>query len=142
LAIELKKPVFLHQRDAHAEFLPILKEYRAQLADAVVHCFTDTEAALEEYLALDCCIGITGWVCDERRGGTLRSAVRKIPDERLLVETDAPYLLPHTAPRTAHRRNEPMYLPYVVRALAKARGQQEAHIAAITERNALRVFLS
>ena len=144
LAAELKKPVFLHQRDAHAEFLPMLKEHRAQLADVVVHCFTDTQAALEDYLALDCCIGITGWVCDERRGLALREAVKAIPDDRLLVETDAPYLLPRTAPitvvRGAHRRNEPMFLPWIVRALAEARGQDEAHVGRITADNAKRFF--
>jgi TatD DNase family protein len=140
LAAELGKPVFLHQRDAHVEFLPMLKEFRAQLADAVVHCFTDTEAALEDYLALDCHVGITGWICDERRGTALRAAVKKIPDDRLLVETDAPYLLPRTAPKTAHRRNEPAYLPHVVRGLAEARGQAEAHVARITADNARRFF--
>ena len=153
LAIELKKPVFLHQRDAHADFLPLLKEFRPQLADVVVHCFTDTQAALEDYLALDCHIGITGWICDERRGVALRHAVKRIPDDRLLVETDSPYLLPRTAPKPApssprsgrtegagHRRNEPMYLPWVVRALAEARGQTPEHVAAITRRNAERAF--
>ena len=99
LAATARKPVFLHQRDAHADFLPMLKEHRPQLADAVVHCFTDTQAALEECLALDCYIGITGWVCDERRGLALRETVKAIPDDRLLVETDAPYLLPRTSPK-------------------------------------------
>jgi len=144
LAIDARKPVFLHQRDAHVDFLPILKEHRAQLADAVVHCFTDTEAALEDYLALKCYIGITGWICDERQGLTLRTAAKKIPDDRLLVETDAPYLLPRTAPaalaKGAHRRNEPMFLPYVVRALAETRGQSEAQVARATAANARRVF--
>lgn len=140
LAVELKKPVFLHQRDAHADFLPMLKESRTQLVDAVVHCFTDTQAALEEYLALDCYIGITGWICDERRGVGLRDAAKRIPDDRLLVETDAPYLLPRTAPKVAHRRNEPMYLPYVVHSLAQARGQDGAHVARITAENARRFF--
>lgn len=140
LAADARKPVFLHQRDAHADFLPILKEYRAHLADAIVHCFTDTEAALEEYLSLGCHIGITGWVCDERRGLALRAAVKKIPDDRVLVETDAPYLLPRNAPKADHRRNEPMFLPYIVRALAEARGQPEAQVARATSDNARRVF--
>ncbi len=140
LAAELGKPLFLHQRDAHADFLPMLKEHRALLADTVVHCFTDTQAALEDYLALGCSIGITGWVCDERRGLPLREAVKAIPDDRLLVETDAPYLLPRTGPKVAHRRNEPAYLPYVVRALAEARGQDETHVAAATAANARRFF--
>ncbi len=140
LAAELGKPLFLHQRDAHADFLPMLQEHRAQLAGVVVHCFTDTQAALEDYLALGCSIGITGWVCDERRGLALREAVKAIPDDRLLVETDAPFLLPRTAPKPAHRRNEPMFLPYVVRALAEARGQDEAQVARITSDNARRFF--
>ncbi|MGH8442975.1 MAG: TatD family hydrolase [Nevskiaceae bacterium] len=140
LAAVARKPVFLHQRDAHAEFLPILKEHRPQLVGVVVHCFTDTAAALEDYLALGCSIGITGWVCDERRGLALREAVKAIPDDRLLVETDAPYLLPRTAPKPAHRRNEPMFLPFVVRALAEARGQTEAHVGDITADNAKRFF--
>ena len=140
IAVDARKPVFLHQRDAHAAFLPILKEFRAQLVDVVVHCFTDTRAALEDYLSLGCYIGITGWICDERRGMGLREAATHIPDDRLLVETDAPYLLPRTAPKTAHRRNEPMYLPYVVRALAQARHQAEAQVAQVTTDNALRFF--
>lgn len=140
LAVDARKPVFLHQRDAHAAFLPILREHRAQLVDVVVHCFTDTQAALEDYLALGCYIGITGWICDERRGLGLREVARHIPDDRLLVETDAPYLLPRTAPRASHRRNEPAYLPYVVRALAEARAQPEQHVARITTENAQRFF--
>jgi TatD DNase family protein len=140
LAAELRKPVFLHQRDAHAAFLPILREHRPQLAGAVVHCFTDTQAALEDCLALECSIGITGWICDERRGQGLREVAKRIPDDRLLIETDAPYLLPRTAPKTSHRRNEPMFLPYVVRALAEARGQDEAQVARITTDNAKRFF--
>jgi len=140
LAAELRKPVFLHQRDAHADFLPILEEYRPQLVDAVVHCFTDTRAAMEDYVALGCAIGITGWICDERRGLGLREVARHIPDDRLLIETDAPYLLPRTAPKTASRRNEPAYLAYVVRALAEARGQGEAHVAQVTTANARRFF--
>ena len=144
LAVKLKKPVFLHQRDAHADFLPILREHRPQLADVVVHCFTDTRAALEDCLAQDCHIGITGWVCDEKRGAGLREIVAQIPDERLLIETDAPYLLPHNAPRdrtrVSGRRNEPALLPWVVKALASLRNQTEQQVADITTANARRFF--
>ena len=109
IAAELGKPLFLHQRDAHAEFLALLKRYRPRVPAAVVHCFTDTREALRDYLALDCHIGITGWICDERRGTHLREIVREIPANRLMLETDAPYLLPRTVrPQPSHRRNEPM----------------------------------
>jgi TatD DNase family protein len=143
LAVELRKPVFLHQRDAHEDFLAILREFRPQLVSACVHCFTDTQAALEAYLALDCYIGITGWVCDARRGGDLRALVPAIPAERLLIETDAPYLLPQTLPRDQRppadrRRNEPAFLPWIARALADLRGvapeQLHAETVANTER--------
>lgn len=140
LAAELKKPLFLHQRDAHADFLPILREHRPQLGTVVVHCFTDTRGAMEDYIALDCHIGITGWICDERRGKDLFETARHIPDDRLLIETDAPYLLPRTAPKAEHRRNEPANLPYVVKALALTRSQSETQVAEITSNNARRFF--
>ncbi len=140
LAVELRKPLFLHQRDAHADFLAMLREYRPQLGAVVVHCFTDTRAAMNDYLALDCHIGITGWICDERRGRHLLDAVVDIPDQRLMVETDAPYLLPRTAPRSAERRNEPANLPWVIRAVAGARGQDEAVVAAATTATAASFF--
>ena len=127
LAAELGRPLFLHQRDAHADFISILRAHRARLGAVCVHCFTDTRAAAEDYLALDCHIGITGWICDERRGRPLLDIVPHIPADRLLLETDAPYLLPRTVPRQQAprdgRRNEPAYLPYVVQTVAMARGE-------------------
>ncbi|MEQ1437884.1 TatD family hydrolase [Fontimonas sp. SYSU GA230001] len=140
IAADTHRPLFLHQRDAHADFLAMLREHRPQLGKVVVHCFTDTQAALEDYLALDCHIGITGWICDERRGAHLLEAVRIIPDERLMIETDAPYLLPRTAPKVSHRRNEPAFLVWIVRALAQARGQTEAQIAQATRATARAFF--
>ena len=141
LAIAAGKPVFLHQRDAHADFLAILREHRAALRDAVVHCFTDTADACADYLNLDCHIGITGWICDERRGSHLNEVARMIPAERLLIETDAPYLLPRTLrPKPKDRRNEPAFLPAVCEAIAAARGESSAQVAALTTANAQRVF--
>ncbi len=114
IAADLGMPLFLHQRDAHADFLALLKRYRDRVPGMVVHCFTDTGDALRDYLALDCHIGITGWICDERRGLHLRELVREIPANRLMLETDAPYLLPRSVrPQPKHRRNEPMYLRQV-----------------------------
>jgi TatD DNase family protein len=141
LAIAADKPVFLHQRDAHADFLAVLKQFRPHLKSAVVHCFTDSLAALEDYLALDCYIGITGWICDERRGTHLIDAVRLIPSDRLLIETDAPYLIPRSIkPAPKDRRNVPAYLPHVLRAVADARGESLAHVAQITTANAQQCF--
>ena len=124
IAADTGKPLFLHQRDAHADFLPLLRRYRDHVPAAVVHCFTDTREALHDYLALGCHIGITGWICDERRGTHLREFVREIPADRLLLETDAPYLLPRTVrPQPSHRRNEPMYLKHICEEVARDRGE-------------------
>jgi TatD DNase family protein len=124
IAVDAGKPLFLHQRDAHHDFLALLKRYRDKVPAAVVHCFTDTREALNDYLALDCHIGITGWICDERRGTHLREFVREIPAKRLMIETDAPYLLPRTVrPQPSHRRNEPMYLRHICEEVARDRGE-------------------
>lgn len=124
IAVDTQKPLFLHQRDAHADFIALLRRYRDKVSGAVVHCFTDTGEALRDYLALDCHIGITGWICDERRGTHLRELVREIPANRLMIETDAPYLLPRTVrPQPAHRRNEPMYLKHICEEIARDRGE-------------------
>ncbi|GAP66028.1 Mg-dependent DNase [Mizugakiibacter sediminis] len=131
IAAECGKPLFLHQRDAHADFLALLRQARDRVPAAVVHCFTDSREALFDYLDLDCHIGITGWICDERRGTHLRALVREIPADRLMLETDAPYLLPRTVrPQPAHRRNEPMYLAHICAEVARDRGEDAATTAA------------
>ena len=141
IARESGKPVFLHQRDAHDDFIEVLEPYLPDISRAVAHCFTGEGESLREYLALGLYIGITGWVCDERRGKHLYDIVSMIPDDRLLIETDAPYLLPRTIrPKPKSRRNEPMYLPEVARVVAEARGQSIEHVAAITTANAIRFF--
>jgi len=141
LAVQADKPVFLHQREAHADFHAILRDYRRALPGCVVHCFTDTAAALDDYLALDCHIGITGWICDERRGAGLKPLMRSIPAERLMIETDAPYLLPRDLPeKPASRRNEPAFLPHVARTIAAARGEPVEVLAASSTRVARQFF--
>jgi len=131
LAVDVQKPLFLHQRDAHHDFLDLLRRYRDKVPAMVVHCFTDTGEALRDYLDLDCHIGITGWICDERRGAHLRELVREIPANRLMLETDAPYLLPRTVrPQPSHRRNEPMYLRHICEEIARDRGEPAKIIAA------------
>jgi len=140
IAIDMDKPLFLHQRDAHADFIACMDAVQGRVTRAVVHCFTGERADLVDYIDRDFFVGITGWICDERRGSHLRDLVRLIPADRLLIETDAPYLLPRDIrPKPSHRRNEPMYLGHVCAAVAAARGETSAQTAAITEANA-RVF--
>ena len=141
LAAATGKPVFLHQRDAHDDFVAILREHRAALAGGVAHCFTAGEAERDAYLELGLAIGITGWICDERRGLHLREVVKKIPADRLMLETDAPYLLPRDlkpAPKT--RRNEPQHLLHVARAVAAARHESLETLARSATDNARRMF--
>lgn len=140
-AVAAGKPVFLHQRDAHERFLPILKDYRDKLPGAVAHCFTAGREELHAYLDLDCHIGITGWICDERRGKHLLEIVGDIPADRLMLETDAPYLMPRTIqPKPETRRNEPANLPYVLETVAAARGEELETVAAATTETAQRFF--
>ncbi len=123
IAGELELPVFLHERDAYERFVSLLAPRMDSLSAAVVHCFTGSEQALKHYLDLGCYIGITGWICDERRGQGLRDIVRYIPADRLLIETDSPYLLPRTIkPKPKGGRNEPALLSYVLAELAAVRG--------------------
>jgi TatD DNase family protein len=139
LALEAGKPLFLHSRDAHPRFAEILRSHGVR--DAVAHCFTGGREELHAYLDLGLYIGITGWICDERRGRHLIELVRDIPRDRLLLETDAPYLTPrdlHPQPRA--RRNEPAFLPHVARAVARAVGRPVEQVASETTRNARAFF--
>jgi TatD DNase family protein len=141
LAATVGKPVFLHQRDAHADFRAILSEYLPALAGGVAHCFTGTDTELDDCLAMGLSIGITGWICDERRGTHLRELVRRIPAGRLMLETDAPYLLPRDlVPKPATRRNEPRWLPHINAVVAQCRGESAEALAALTHANSLRFF--
>lgn len=141
LAVRHQKPVFLHQRDAHDDFVEILSPYLERIPRGVAHCFTGDLSMLEDYLSLGLYIGLTGWICDERRGAHILEFVAEIPADRLLIETDAPYLLPRTLrPKPKTRRNEPMHLIEVLRVLAAAIGVPEEQLAAQTTANAERFF--
>lgn len=141
LAVEQKLPVFLHQRDAAGRFVEILREYRDRLPAAVAHCFTDGADVLRPLLDLDCHIGVTGWICDDRRGEALRRCVGDIPLDRLMIETDAPFLTPRDLrPKPKGGRNEPAFLPHVRDAVARLRGLAPEAVACATTANARRVF--
>jgi TatD DNase family protein len=140
-AVDIGKPLFLHQRDAHADFMAVMKQFDGQLPPAVVHCFTGTREELFDYLDRDWHIGITGWLCDERRGAHLRELVAHIPADRLMIETDAPYLLPRTLkPMPKDRRNEPAFLSHIAEELARDRGEALAVTAAATSGTARAFF--
>jgi TatD DNase family protein len=136
LAAECGKPLFLHQRNAHADFIACMDNAlnhggRDHIGRAVVHCFTGDKNELFDYLDRDFYIGITGWICDERRGLHLRELAKHIPSNRLLLETDAPYLLPRNVkPMPSHRRNEPMYLAHICAEVAHDRDEDVAVTAA------------
>jgi len=141
LAADYQLPLFLHQRDAHEPFLALITEYRDRISAGVAHCFTGDAAQLRDYLALDLYIGITGWICDERRGAHLLDIVGEIPADRLLLETDAPYLLPRNLDKKPDsRRNEPYFLTQVLATVADATGKPAAEIARQTTVNASRLF--
>jgi TatD DNase family protein len=140
LARTLRKPVFLHQRDAHADFLAILREHGAPWR-GVAHCFTGDAEVLRAYLELGLAIGITGWINDERRGRHLLALVPQIPASRLLLETDGPYLLPRDLqPKPASRRNEPAYLPHIARTVARARAEPPGALARSSTQAARALF--
>lgn len=141
LAVELGYPVFLHEREASDTLTAILRDFRDRLPAAVVHCFTADKQALYRYLDLDLHIGITGWICDERRGTHLQSLVRDIPAGRLMLETDAPWLLPRTlTPKPKDRRNEPAFLPEVAGMVARCRGESLEQLAEHTTATARDFF--
>jgi TatD DNase family protein len=142
LACDTDRPLFLHDREAHERFLAILKTYRPHLKrGGVVHCFTGTTAELRAYLDLDLHIGITGWICDERRGRHLRTLVRDVPRDRLMLETDAPFLLPRDLePAPQDRRNEPAFLPHVAQAVASCLAVRTEQVAETTTATARAFF--
>ena len=130
LAADCGKPLFLHQRDAHQDFTAALREHGGALR-GVAHCFTGGEAELAAYLEMGLHIGITGWICDERRGQDLQRLVHRIPAGRLLLETDGPYLLPRDLKaRPPSRRNEPAFLAHIAATVARLRGESLEECAA------------
>ncbi|WP_318153389.1 TatD family hydrolase [Halomonas sp. ML-15] len=141
LAVESGLPLFIHERDAGQRMLSILRAWRDDISHAVVHCFTGERETLYGYLDLDLHVGLTGWICDERRGHHLRELVGEIPANRLMLETDCPYLLPRNLPaKLKGRRHEPSLLPWIVTEIAHWRGDDEAALAIATSNTARHFF--
>lgn len=139
LALELNIPLFLHEREAFSDFMAILKEHSVQ--KAVVHCFTGTQSELKAYIDMGLYIGITGWICDERRGKHLRELVRMIPLNRLMIETDAPFLTPRDLKeKPKDGRNEPAFLPHILQSIARCTGRTAEEVAKATTETAAEFF--
>ncbi|NOU94874.1 YchF/TatD family DNA exonuclease [Paenibacillus sp. LMG 31456] len=141
LACELKIPLFLHEREAHYDFIRLLKPYAGRIHKAVVHCFTGSIQELQVYLNMGFYIGITGWICDERRGKHLREVVKRVPLNRLMIETDAPFLTPRDlSVKPLDGRNEPAFLPHIAQAVAACVGKTTEEVADITTKTAKEFF--
>ena len=146
LAKEIDLPLFVHERDAFHQMHKILKDNIEDCKNIVVHCFTGTKNALIDYLDLGVYIGLTGWICDDRRGKHLRDFINIIPDDKLFIETDSPYLSPYISrkesgvtPAMKHL-NKPEYLVEVAKEVAKYRNQSYDYICEITYQNYLNFF--
>ncbi|RJQ73009.1 MAG: TatD family deoxyribonuclease [Desulfobacteraceae bacterium] len=135
----LNLPMIFHERDSQGRFLEILKIHWGTRSKGVVHCFSGNDAELDAYLEMGLYIGITGILTIQTRGKTLREMARRIPAERLLVETDAPYLTP-TPERNKFRRNEPAFVRTVLFKLAEVRQEPPETIAQATWANTRRLF--
>lgn len=136
LAKELHLPVIIHSRDAAEDTLQIMKQYEGEL-QGVIHCFSYSKEMAKEYVKMGFYIGVGG-VVTFKNGKRLKETVAEIPLERLLLETDCPYMAPEP-----HRgeRNSSLYLPYVVRAVADIKGISDEEVVAQTEQNARQLFI-
>lgn len=145
LAITVQKPLFLHERAAFQRFVAITQEYVSQMPPAVVHCFTGTLAEAKTYLDMGFYLGFTGAVSDVKRFAALKEVVAYVPLDRLMIETDAPFMLPKNVPANQlkkyhERRNEPAFLPYVAGTIAHYKGLRLHQVATETTANATRFF--
>ena len=141
LAIEFNKPLYLHQRDAHDDFIRILRKNSGALPPFIVHCFTGTQKQLDDYLDLGAFIGLTGWICDEKRNKDLRESIKNIPLDKLMLETDSPYLVPKNLPIKAKKNiNEPKYLPHIASEVSELMGISIESLRDATSQNAENFF--
>lgn len=141
IAEQIDLPIFLHERAAHEAFLAVMKGYDRLIHKSVVHCFTGDKTQLKAYLDAGFYIGVTGWVCDPKRGIDLRDALKYMPLDRLMIETDAPYLIPkNLKPKPKSRTNEPMYLPHIGREIAQIMQVEEERFFEAVQKNTQAFF--
>lgn len=163
LACQFGKPLFLHEREAHAELIEILQRHKDKLPSAVIHCFTGTKEEAQKYLDMGFYIGLTGYLWKDKSENGVRKILEDqiIPLDRLLVETDAPFMYPNTRasklPQNVkdclteksstflHRyctfqRNEPCSLPVTIEMISAYLKKTPEEIALATTFNALKLF--
>lgn len=141
LAEELDMPLFLHDRESYDDFAKIMNRHGKIAKRSVVHCFTGSKYEAEDYLDLGCYIGITGWICDERRNQELLKAIKVIPPERLMIETDGPFLIPRDlTPKPKKNRNDPKYLPHILKRISKEMNMEYEELGEIVTDNTKKFF--
>ncbi len=140
LSSKVNLPIFLHERGSHNDFYLMLKKHIDTINNCVVHCFTGTKEELIKYIDLGCYIGITGWITDMERGSHLHNIIQLIPEDKLLVETDAPYLLPKNIDVSHDIINEPAHLPYIVQTISKCLNKNMEYVCNKTYENTMRFF--
>ncbi|MDG0966566.1 MAG: TatD family hydrolase [SAR86 cluster bacterium] len=141
IAKELNLPLYLHQRESHQDFIKIIKDNINHFPKFVVHCFTGTQQELDDYLNLGAYIGLTGWVCDAKRNVDLRKSIKNIPLERLMLETDCPYLIPKNLPEKPKKNiNEPKYLPHIANEISELIEVDIEELRLTTHDNAIKFF--
>lgn len=136
LALKYKLPLFLHERKAHKQFLEVLDRYDLKDICVVVHCFSGNSLEVKEYIMRGFYIGVTGWICDDRRNMDLLAAMKHIPLDKLMIETDSPFL----SPNRKERRNVPSNVFLVAKKIAKILNKSEEEIIKATTANAVKVF--
>ena len=141
IAIDKDLPLFLHQREAHDDFIKILSKYRDSISKAVVHCFTGTQKELDDYLDIGCHIGLTGWICDANRNIDLRKSLINIPLDKLMIETDCPYLIPkNLEEKPKNNRNEPAFLPHIAKEISTLMNVDINQLVKKTYENSINFF--
>ena len=141
IAKELNLPLYLHQRDSHEDFINIIRENKDNFPKFVVHCFTGTQEELNDYLDLGAYIGLTGWICDAKRNVELRKSIKNIPINRMMIETDCPYLIPKNLPNKPKKNiNEPKYLPHIANEISELIGIKIDELRLATRNNTINFF--
>ena len=135
-AIELQKPLIIHTREARDDTLNILREEEADKVGGVLHCFTEDWETASQALDLNFYISLSG-ILTFRNALQIQEVARKLPQDRVLIETDSPYLAP--IPKRG-KTNYPFYIKHVAEYLASIRGESTNNIALTTSQNFYRLF--